>query len=437
MLDGELDVREEMERDLAKRASPILADGTPLRDLIDLERREVAMRVLNDPEIHRLELAKVFTRSWHVVGHVSEIPNAGDFVQRTIAQDKVIVTRGRDGAINVLLNACAHRGMEICWADEGNQSSFKCPYHGWVFDPTGRLMGAPFEREMYGDWDKGQYGLRTARVGVRCGVIFATFGEDAPAFDDYMGDIGWYFDQMFGQVELEALGSPTMSLIRANWKISSDNNSGDGYHTPSLHKSLQDIGLHAAGENSAKAWALDGCYDVSTPQGHGLRCVESAQAVFKGEIANKQDNPFDGWFLAGNLFPVNGVHSTPFPTASDTSRILQTADIAVVLPQGPGAYVVWRLPLVEKGASEAARTEMISKFATQVTLTQTDDFVGFQRIQKTAEGHVGSELRMKYNSLLGVRKPDGWPGPGLVYAGFSKDDNQWWFWLRWYDMMTS
>jgi len=43
---------------------------------------------------------------------------------------------------------------------------------------------------------------------------------------------------------------------------------------------------------------------------------------------------------------------------------------------------------------------------------------------------------MKYLSILGPSKPDDWPGPGTVHAGVTMDDNQWGFWLRWYDLMT-
>src|SRR5277367_5036749 len=112
------------EANLAKRPSPILSDGTPLSSPIDLDKREVKLRVLSDPEIHKMELQRVFARSWIIVGHTSEIPNAGDYVKRAIGQDQVIVTRGRDGEVSILLNACSHRGMEICWADSGNQASF-------------------------------------------------------------------------------------------------------------------------------------------------------------------------------------------------------------------------------------------------------------------------------------------------------------------------
>jgi Phenylpropionate dioxygenase and related ring-hydroxylating dioxygenases, large terminal subunit len=88
-----------------------------------------------------------------------------------------------------LLNACSHRGMEITRAEEGNQCMFTCPYHGWVFDSKGKLQGAPYERFMYGDWDKSEegLGLLRARVGVQSGLIFGNFDQNAESLDDYLG----------------------------------------------------------------------------------------------------------------------------------------------------------------------------------------------------------------------------------------------------------
>ena len=79
---------------------------------------------------------------------------------------------------------------------------------------------------------------------------------------------------------------------------------------------------------------------------------------------------------------------------------------------------------------------MAKKFVVQYTVTQTDDFAGWQVTQQASGGAVAAESTMKYNALLGVNKPEGWPGPGLVYGGFSKDDNQWNFWLRWLEALT-
>src|SRR5437764_15292286 len=41
----------------------MLSDETPVRDLIDLERKEISLRVRNDSEIHQLELTRTFARS--------------------------------------------------------------------------------------------------------------------------------------------------------------------------------------------------------------------------------------------------------------------------------------------------------------------------------------------------------------------------------------
>src|ERR1700761_4333878 len=90
----------------------VLSDGTPGTSLIDVERREVSLRLFSDPEVYRAEQQFLFGRCWNVVGHESEIPNAGDFVRRRVADDSVIVSRDREGGINVMLNICTHRGMQ-------------------------------------------------------------------------------------------------------------------------------------------------------------------------------------------------------------------------------------------------------------------------------------------------------------------------------------
>src|SRR5271169_3226269 len=109
--------------DLSTRFGAVLSDGTFLRDLIDIDKREVSMRVLNDVEIHELELKRIFAKAWIIVGHQGEIPEAGDYVVRYMGEDSVLVTRAADGEISVLLNVCSHRGMQVSRVDRGHASS--------------------------------------------------------------------------------------------------------------------------------------------------------------------------------------------------------------------------------------------------------------------------------------------------------------------------
>src|SRR5207237_389899 len=113
-------------------------------DLLQAERpRTLAGRVHTDPELFDLELKRIFDRARAYVAHTSEIPAQGDFVARYVGADPVIVTRDRSGAVNVLLNVCSHRGGKPCPVDRGNATRFTCPYHGWIYENTGRLVGVP------------------------------------------------------------------------------------------------------------------------------------------------------------------------------------------------------------------------------------------------------------------------------------------------------
>nr|WP_257909509.1 Rieske 2Fe-2S domain-containing protein [Janibacter limosus] len=142
---------------------PILSDGTPFADLFDLDKHEVSMRLLKDPEVYRLELSRLFGKAWTVLAHETEIPNAFDYVARHIGADPVIVTRSRSGDVNVVLNICSHRGMQVCRGEAGNEKQFKCPYHGWSFSEQGKFMGSPVARGEHARGLPFQGGARTAQ----------------------------------------------------------------------------------------------------------------------------------------------------------------------------------------------------------------------------------------------------------------------------------
>jgi fatty-acyl-CoA synthase len=97
-----------------------------------------------DPRIFEEELQRIFYRGWVFVGHESDIPRAGDFVTRRIGAEPVIMVRGKDGSVGVLVNRCAHRGTMLCPSERGHVRTFACPYHGWTYDLSGDLLGVPY-----------------------------------------------------------------------------------------------------------------------------------------------------------------------------------------------------------------------------------------------------------------------------------------------------
>ncbi|MCT7662240.1 Rieske 2Fe-2S domain-containing protein, partial [Mycobacterium deserti] len=128
------------------------------------------------------------------------MPGAGDFVQRRIGVDPVIVTRDGDGGVHVLSNYCRHRGSQVCQTDAGNSRFFKCPYHGWTYANNGDLVGTPMMQRAYGTpVDKTEWGLlRAPRVDSRQGFIFASLSDDVPSLEEFLGGAGWMLDLIAG-----------------------------------------------------------------------------------------------------------------------------------------------------------------------------------------------------------------------------------------------
>ena len=210
----------------------------------------------SDPEIYAREQERIFCgRSWSYVALETELPDPGDFKRTFIGAKPVVVVRDREGAINVVENRCAHRGVQFCQKHLGNTSEFMCPYHQWTYDLKGNLIGVPFRRGVKGqggmpsDFDPRNHGLRRLEVTRRNGVIFASFASDLEPLENYFGpSISALFDRVFDGRELRVLGY-SRQLIPANWKLMFENIK-DPYHASLLHVFLVSFGLFRADQPS-------------------------------------------------------------------------------------------------------------------------------------------------------------------------------------------
>ncbi|OBJ49188.1 aromatic ring-hydroxylating dioxygenase subunit alpha [Mycobacterium sp. 1423905.2] len=213
----------------------------------NVRRGMIPAHIYNDAELFALEKERLFNRAWVFVAHESEIPQDGDYVVRRVLDDSFIIARDSGGTVRALFNMCLHRGMQVCRAEMGNASNFRCPYHGWTYRNDGRLTGLPFHREAYGGDDgfaKGQTLLPAPNIGSYNGLIFLNMNPDAEPLEDFLGDFRFYLDFYTRQSHqgLDVRG-PQRWRIKANWKIGAENFAGDMYHTPHTHASIVDIGL--------------------------------------------------------------------------------------------------------------------------------------------------------------------------------------------------
>src|SRR5581483_7900958 len=120
-------------------------DRYHVRDLSSLvEPDRVRKEVYTDPAIFDLEMQRIHERVWIYCGHVSQIPNAGDYTTVQIGRQPMIMVRANDGGVHVLYNRCPHRGAMLCGDRAGNaRDFFRCSYHAWTFEHDGRLRNIP------------------------------------------------------------------------------------------------------------------------------------------------------------------------------------------------------------------------------------------------------------------------------------------------------
>src|SRR5690606_34159358 len=114
--------------------------------------------------------------------------------------------------------------------------------------------------------------------------------------------------------------------------------------------------------------------------------------------------------------------------------VTYSAFLSSMAPRGPGAFEQWSMQLIQKDAPPALRESV--RQITSFSAIVADDFEAWQSMGRAVKGAQVRKQTIKYNALLGSSTPPEWEGPALVHKGFGKDDLQWHFWLRWYDLMT-
>ena len=194
-----------------------------------------------DDAVWQRERDTIFSRSWFCVGRTEEIPNAGDYIARDVVGTDVLVVRGKDAAVRAFFNVCRHRGSLLC--DEGTGSTkgaFSCPYHNWVYDLEGKLIGTPNVRAG-DDFDRSKYPLRSLSCDVWDGMIFVHLDpEPVPLLEQLAEEPdGPLTYGRYGVGELK-LGRRITYEVDANWKIIHDN-FNECLHCPGVHPELANI----------------------------------------------------------------------------------------------------------------------------------------------------------------------------------------------------
>jgi phenylpropionate dioxygenase-like ring-hydroxylating dioxygenase large terminal subunit len=234
-------------------APPRLGPG--VQHVPDYGPRVMSSAPYTDPVQFELEREKVLGTQWLLAGRSSQVTNPGDWISYEGHGETVVITRQPDGSLAGFHNVCRHRGPAFVTALQGcGARRFSCPYHGWVYDTTGALVGVP-EREDFAE--EHLAGLRAPAVAAQewGGWVFINLAADAavPLIDS----IGPEIALDLGRFEMDKMVVHDILEwdVPVSYKAIVDG-FNEIYHTTALHhvapswtKSARDSSFHIVGNN--------------------------------------------------------------------------------------------------------------------------------------------------------------------------------------------
>jgi phenylpropionate dioxygenase-like ring-hydroxylating dioxygenase large terminal subunit len=182
------------------------------------------------------EQASLFRERPLLVGHVSQIPNPGDYFTHDASGVPLLIARDDDGNVGGFLNVCRHRGTRVETAACGAKKAFVCPYHAWTYGRDGSLLGMPHEHGFTGIVRE-RRGLARVPCGVAAGLIFVK-----PAASEHPGldASAWLGPQIVEDLVGFGLASshvfaPVRQERALSWKLAIDVFL-ESYHLRPVHK---------------------------------------------------------------------------------------------------------------------------------------------------------------------------------------------------------
>ena len=160
----------------------------------------------SDPEVFELERERIFGAGVGLRGPRVRDPRRRR-LRRAPHRRRLVHRRPRRCGVGPrACSTCASTaGMQVCRAELGTASHFRCPYHAWTYRNDGSLVGLPFHDDAYG----GEAGFRGRRTGAAPrpprstsinGLIFVSLDPDAPPLREFLGDFAFYLD-FYSQAE--------------------------------------------------------------------------------------------------------------------------------------------------------------------------------------------------------------------------------------------
>ena len=206
----------------------------PIGHLLNKDRKGLTLprELYVSEEAFQFDTQVMLKSVWLYACTVAHVKNPGDYFLFELANNSIIIIRGRDNEVRAFWNSCRHRGARICQEQRGRAPRLTCPYHQWTYGLDGALIAA---RSMAEDFDKKENGLSPVALENVGGLIFICMADTPPPIDRVKADI---VDQI-AVYDLERMKVAVQDnyIEDANWKLVMENNR-ECYHCDAGHPEL-------------------------------------------------------------------------------------------------------------------------------------------------------------------------------------------------------
>lgn len=194
-----------------------------------------------DPAVLEAERETLFFRTWQYVCHDRDLPGTGSFHAFSLFDQDLFLVRGGDHIVRGFWNVCPHRGHQLV-EGKGEKSRLICPYHAWMFDLTGSLVGVRRGPNSTNIPTSG-IGLRPVRAERFLDFWFVNLDPEAEPLADYAAGLAEEISASVPDISRfertenwRAFGAP----FACNWKALVDNYL-ECYHCETAHPTFCDM----------------------------------------------------------------------------------------------------------------------------------------------------------------------------------------------------
>jgi phenylpropionate dioxygenase-like ring-hydroxylating dioxygenase large terminal subunit len=330
--------REALDHGLARRLVDHIENGTT--DLCD-DVLEVPAEVYTSAAHLDRELGALFHTRPLVLCLSGALPGPNTYKTVDMCGTPVVVTRDAQGKVHALANACRHRGVRV--ADGcGEARRFTCPFHAWVYDTAGRLVGVPNAPAFEGMCREDK-GLVPLPVAEGYGLIVGRLRPGPPVdVDELLGPDLAEELALLDFAAWQPYGETHTHPVGANWKVTLDTYR-ENYHFDYLHR------------DTLKSYAYGGVltFDAFGPHLRNcsaIRSIDELRALPEDEWRDV-DRHFSYQY---SLFPNTCLTFDSrhielwqiFPDGADRSTVVHTAYARPGLPEEERAKLVEMAPWI-------------------------------------------------------------------------------------------